>query len=441
MGILTIYILTLVILGSGFLCERLVMKHSELSLSTEWAWTFGVGLVLWSYSLFLWNFMGAHVTATGIRAVLFVSTLVIFFYYKQFPTFRFQDIRMNLRERSWPEQISLSVLVLGLLTSWMQACSLPIYHLDAVMHFGVDAKALFHLGTYRAPFFFERGLVHNQPEYPLLVPYLEALFYWLRGFADDLSVRHLFFAIWIAFLGLLYRGLRERLPPASSWLVISIFGTLPLFTADNETQVVSGCADTAFAFYWTGMILSGVHILQGRGRPWMFRLTLFSLGVVFLKPQGWPVSWAAWFLLILALGKPRWKEGVAGFARFFALALPWLWTAHTLPREITFPPVVINGQSFAGALERIGPLTVGILLELTRLSDWGIFWIVVAICIGAWRSRPAVYYFLVPWAAQFLIYMSVYLLYPQPVSWWIASSLSRWLVHGAGLITLAVAWA
>ena len=428
------------ILTGAVLMPRTLLREADI-----FPWALGIGGILWAYGQFLFNVLGATLTRTPTLLAVFFVVMGTAVY------------RLNSRGAEHDESLSLHrtlprgrweyaawvTLLFVAFTSWMEASTLPLYHVDAVLCFGLKAKALFHLGTFRAPFFFERGEVHAQPDYPLLVSYLESLYYRILGNVDDKSVKLLFWVHWLALLSLIYQGLHRRLSHRYALILTSLYSSIPLFLLDRDTQVVSGSADVILLFYWTAVILAGLRWIDSGDRGWRYVAVLFSLGCGFCKPQGVVLVAAAWLGFGIVLGYRRWKEWSGGALACLFFILPWLITTRSLPREITFPPVHLDSQLWARMATKLPDLALAIIQEPFRINNWGLYWIlvIVLLVIGRRAMDRSVRFLLVMVAVQYVSYMAVYLIYPQTIQWWIASSFTRWLTHGSALLLIAAGWA
>jgi len=342
---------------------------------------------------------------------------------------------------SWKDALALVILAVVLGTAFMQASTFPLHHVDAVTCFGLKAKALFSTGTFRTSFFYQHGIVHVQPDYPLLVPYLEALYYQFSGGIDDLFVTHLFLIYGICLLLLVFQSLRARLDRTPSLLLIAMYGSLPLFLRDQDTQVVAGGADILFMLYETAAVVAAGFWIDAGTSGWRRLTVLGSLGCLFCKPQGVVFCALLWMALYFFLAHDRRSWGT-GLGQLVIVSLPWMLTAHGLPREIIFPPLVISKMMLLKSIAKIAPLVGALVREPWRISQWGLFWPVMVMLLfwkkSAFNAGGRLIWVVV--TLQFVAYLAVYLIYPQPIHWWIASSFTRWLTHGTALILLAAGW-
>jgi len=423
-------------LFSGFL---FVPRAQVPTVAGRVPWAIAIGGFLWAYGQFLYNRVGCILSRPALQIIIFgIVSFGMAWLLRKRP-------RWNLKwldePATWMETLAVGVLFLAFGVAVMESTVLPLYHVDAVTCFGLKAKALFLSGTFRTPFFYERGIAHVQPDYPLLVPYLESLYYQLCGTIDDVLVKQVFLIYAVCLVLLVYQNIRLRWDRPFSLLVTAVFASTPLFLKDQDTQVVSGGADVVFMLYETGAVLAAAHWITSGASGWRRLAVLSSLGCLFCKPQGLVFCLLLWGGLWFLLDHDR-RSWRIGAVQLTAFSLPWLITARFLPREVIFPPLVLSKDQLIQGLHKLPALLIALAHEPWRINQWGLFWPTLAALLY-FKQQPlssSVRFIWMMVGLQALSYFGVYLIYPQPIQWWIASSLTRWLTHGTALLMIATAW-
>lgn len=412
------------------------MKDPRRAAPPSWLTAFAAATIVAPFLLFAGNLLGLPLGRAVVCGSLLLALLLAFA--------RAGAARVPRPEPgrpSWTRGLCLLLLAFAGATALIQASSLPLYHWDALVLYGFKAKVLFTAGTFRTPAFSDKGIVHPNSNYPLLIPYLEAGFYALRGRVDERLVRLLFFAYWLAYLKLVHGALRRGLARNAALALTALLGTAPLFFLDDATQAVSGSVDLPFAFYWTGAVLAALDAEAG-GDVRDLELGLVLLfGCLFTKPQGIALCLIPIALMLRRRSNRRhWPS----FAVFGAAAAAWLWTRRGLPDNVDYAPRAFDARLLAAAGSRL-PVVAGAWLgELFRFEHWGLFWIVAlgAAAAGARRGKlaPPVRRILLVLGAQLLVYTAAYLAAPNELGGFLDSTLSRMTIHFSGLAAVAAGW-
>jgi hypothetical protein len=399
----------------------------------HWPWAYGAGVVIQAYAIFLFNLIGFRMTSP--RYVFLLAALLAVGLFRVISQPKIAGAEESQR-LEFPRAATLTffLIVLAVVTTAFQATALPIYHLDAVLHFGMSGKILFHEGTFWVPHFTEPGIMHSGPDYPLLVPYVYASFYWLLGAVQDDAVRLLFLIPWIAILALVYSRFRQTTDLAYRVLWTALLGTLPALVIDELTQVASGVTDIFFAFFWLGTLVSAVSYLENRRRTWLLWMVVFSLGAVFTKPNGLLLSGVAWGLLIWLR---RRREVFVAAAVLALLTGPWLWAHFQLPHDVTQPPVRITISTWSQLVPRSAEIAAAVIRGLLDLRFWGVFWPVAIFFLCRRSYRDAASRFLgVALLLQAMVYVGFWLVDVRSAAGIVEASLPRWLLHGVPVVGL-----
>jgi len=398
---------------------------ADLSLG----WRYGIGVAAVNYGFFLWNALGLRIASGPLRGVTAVYLLV---YALLFSLRRHRHRIPPAKFIDWHSGLYLFLLSVYGLLAVIQAMALPLYHLDAIIGFGLKSKLLIHAGTFKFPYFYERGIINPVPNYPLLVPYGQAFFYWLVGAVRDDNVRIWHAVIGAAWLSMIVAELRRHFTLRTSLLWAALFFTLPGLYRDNETQLVSGISDIPFAFFWTGVFLSGLRYWKNprQIRP-LTVMILFSIGCVFTKSNGTILTALAWGLLYAQRRKPE----ILKMALLLGLLLvPWFVIQSGLPHDFTTPRLSFDTMAARGWQGLVFYSRAMIRILFDR-ATWGIFWVLMpALFMVSMRDhRPINNYLALLLALQLIVYGAIILMEPVDLGAFIGAQMPRWMFHVAPL--------
>lgn len=392
---------------------------------------FSLGTVLWAYAAFLWNRLGLLLGPRGIEfglGVCFVLGLLI----RPKANFR----KSNL---SWMEKLFLGLLLLAIFVALAQALALPMTMWDSIVIYGYKAKILFYEGTFQTPAFLDPQRLHLNADYPLLVSYLEASFYHVLGHTDDRVVKLLFWIYWLSFLGVIFAALIESARRSLALAVTTMVATLPLFSNDFMGQATAGFVDIPFALYWTGTLLALLRWRLTVSKADLWTAALLALGCAFTKNEGLALLPIINFVFLFLVPRARRRSLLLGSFCLLLVLSPWLWTRAHLPH---------NADHYLGMPEnfslRLIPRLLFVLkmawVEVSALSEWGVFWgLLVLACLSV-RGRPMSRESLLLMGLVFLqagVYLGSYLLYDFNVRVLLPVTLLRVMIHLIGPLAIA----
>jgi hypothetical protein len=198
---------------------------------------------------------------------------------------------------------------------------------------------------------------------------------------------------------------------------------IPRITTTDD-GAISGYADFPIAVFYLATVGYLVCSLTFGTRD-SFAVSATCLAFLpWLKREGiilWTV--AALALLFVILVQPQnWRSKLATLLPAPVLLCGWNLFLRSVQTSASNDFIPINSATFQANLSRIGPIYRRIFAELTTTSQWGVFWLLVAIaCFYAiWRWRNAVS----------LVLLSTTLLPPLLYSWtYIFSAWHHYLDH------------
>ena len=354
----------------------------------------------------------------------------------------------------------IALIVSILLAGTLAGIARPLQGIDSRAIYATTAKILYHEGSLDSEATQDPWRVRYHRNYPVLVPYLEALMFKAAGAPVERAAVLVFppflFALTLLFFSIV-RPRTGRTPALIlTWALVS-----PAFLLlDPDGGAVSGYADLPFAFWWTGgtaflcLYLSKMrigHVVIG---------ALFLSGGIMTKNEGMFHCFPLSILFAIACSRPpplSSSTATPGFLKrmlapalflvfLVAFSLPWMVLRNRLPAT------VLDEQYGAGliALGPRGMLTqvgtaLGSIAEAgfrDHIRNWHLVWIpCIALAAFAWRlrERNVTWFFAAAAAAQLTGYVLVYAVSPHEPRWHVAVSWNRLLIHVYPLVLLTCA--
>jgi hypothetical protein len=273
---------------------------------------------------------------------------------------------------------------------------------------------------------------YPHPDYPLLVPVLQATWFHLVGAPDMRSAHLLFWLIDAAAMGAIAR-LASRRAPVWAWApLLALLAAAPAVTG----QLMTEYADIPMALLlMTGTLSLGLW-LQDRHAPDLRVAVLLLAGAASTKNEGLTAAVAVLAAAVLvgggrAVGSAR-RSGrlvlIGALAIFAVLIAPWrLWlAAHHISGDMPVGSGLTPGYLLARQLAEQGSWLV--------VTPLAIF--VIASCVLLRRDRAVAVFYLLGGSLAMVGLLWGYVINPYSIGWYIATSASR-TVDGIQLIALA----
>ena len=348
---------------------------------------------------------------------------------------------------------------------------------DARVIWGYKAKIIYYESLYSEDFR-DESQVHQHPNYPLLVPIIEAYSYALMGGVDDLRVKIVFPVFYVCLLMALYAGIRRYLGPVAAPVLIAVFATFfPLKFSIGEGSASSGYADIPLTmFYTTGVVLllrwlSSRTAVAGDDRRSRFA-TLLAAGLMlaaaaFTKNEGLPLAAIACIpaMFVVLTGRasvPRRALPALLLTAcvILALSLPWLAWRAGLPSIDEDYPSRLNTEGLRYGLANHAAVIAKHAIDsatpvhavgrvrvrpLFGIDGWYLFWPILAVTcvlfIGRCFRKNNLFIVLLLFN-HILLYLIILLIVP-PSAWRIDRLLflitHRLFMHFSGIALLLLA--
>jgi hypothetical protein len=334
------------------------------------------------------------------------------------------------RERVAGARISVGVTLGFLVLLGIDLVFQPLFRSDAWAQWAARARALVELGGLDPAFFGAATTIQN-PDYPLLVPALEAVDFRFMGF--DTRVLHLQFGLLFAgFLLALVALCRDRAP---AWVVTSSVAAVALAPA-LAIQTASAYADVPLGVFVALAGVSAWRWLAAGERASLALLGVFSAGALATKVEG-IVFIAALFAVLVPLVARRSPRAGAWTALVGAIALvgivPWrVWVrAHDVPAIAS----IRHGLSPSVIVDQVGnvrPTLSTLLREIFDPASWLLLvplaLVAVALAFAYGRRRDCAAFALGSFALTIAGLILLYWTTPYPITYLLSVSADRTII-------------
>ncbi|GEM_PF-3627068 len=260
---------------------------------------------------------------------------------------------------------------------------------DGLFIWGLKAKMLM---SPEIEYFTDVWLWHTHPDYPLLLPSLEAWTYHWAGFLDLRAVK------WVSPLSLamssllVYLGLRHYRGPASS-AVFALAVILPTPSVDYNRFAY---ADLTLGAFFLGVVVYGCQYVRARDRSLLLPMALFLLAAMLTKKEGLLLALAVLTALTVTLlpqGLPHVVQALKTTGAAVLLGFgPWMLLIWIV-RPLSYDFVGISLDIMVQAIRRTPEITARLYSELMSWDRWGATWLswpmALAVFPGRW-TRPEV---------------------------------------------------
>lgn len=337
--------------------------------------------------------------------------------------------------------ILLAYVVLGY--GW--AKTMPLNAWDAWSIWARKGTILLDYGTLPTAFFGSHSYAFMHPDYPLLVPTLESIWFRLVGGADTQSLHVQFWLLFVTSVGAA-AYLAARVTPVAIWApLIGFIAVLPAATS----QLMTLYADIPMAlFLMLGVLLLGLWIEDHRG-------SLLSLAALFLaaaantKNEGLTAAVCALvvaFLITAARPVPRRRNAdlralVIACAAFAAAVAPWrLWLAvHHIGGDMP----VGKGLDPSYLASRSGRISPTLTALYAQISDQGVWHYLLPLgvsavlaCLIVRETRRLAAFYALTGVGILATVLWGYTINPNRIGWLAATSATRTV---DGLMFVAIA--
>src|SRR5581483_4531295 len=216
-----------------------------------------------------------------------------------------------------PPAAALALLAALLARAWVAFSTKPLDDYDAWAIWGMKARALTLLGWADPSLFASRVALPAHPDYPLLVPSLEAVAARAMGGFDPRLVHLQFLLLGVAGIAAIHALARERAPRLVVWPLLLALAAAPAFAS----QLLTAYADVPLALLVAAGTLAAARCLDRPGPRPAATAALLLGAAALTKEEG--LLFAAAALLALLLARAPWRRVLALAAGTELLLAPW----------------------------------------------------------------------------------------------------------------------
>lgn len=338
-----------------------------------------------------------------------------------------------------------AILIVGAVLGYRSARVMSLADWDSWSIWARKGTILFDHGTLASSFFGSSSYAFMHPDYPLILPVLESIWFRLVGSADVQTLHVEFWLLLIASLGAAAYLVK---PVTRGGILVLLVGFLALVPAVSA-QLMTMYADIPMAL----LLLLGVVALGrwlAEGRRWLLVVaTLCLAAAANTKNEGLTAAVSALFVTVLICAITPGPSGrradltsllvaIAGFAVAIA---PWrLWlAAHHVTGDM---PVGkgLNPSYLSGRVERLSPTLTSLYGQLTDQQVWHyalpLAISLVVACLFVRVARRVATFYLLTGLVIFVSLLWAYMINPNAIGWYLATSADR-TVDGMMFVALA----
>lgn len=386
---------------AGYESSRTWQEDVTLSLAL------GCGFV--AYVLFLISQINHHLALNGTIAITLLLALTRLFQIRE--GFRLAGRTMVWEKEQWHKLLLAAPLILlsfsVIAVSWASDLGF-----DGLVTWGFKAKLAFSEGGWPSAYFVDPWRQLSHPDYPLLVPSIEAWIYTFLGRVDEQAIKILFILYYLALLTLFYGLLKRRFTFHLSILYTTLLACTPYLAS---LAAVSGYVDVPLAFFLLGATAYLYRWLAQRENADLWLAAVMSALAIWVKREAiiyglFNVTAVIVYLLIWQRSKLIRQEILTNLFRFFLpgfiLLLPWFiflaW--YQVPNsDFESISVTVAWRN----LDRLQIIFGKLIDQYASLGRWGIAWIIWA-SVSIWRrpflASPAQLYL---WGSAFVPIMGL----------------------------------
>lgn len=342
--------------------------------------------------------------------------------------------------------LGAALTILGVAFVAWDTFAWPLSDWDGILTWAFKGKALYCEGVQSSWYFSDVSKNYSHLRYPLLAPGLMAATHAAVGHLNADAAKWPMFVVHVAFLSLLYEGLRRNLESRFSLLLTGLVAATPAV----YHWAGSGKADGTLVMFTTAALVCFAQWMN-EGRGWR-RLTLGSVFLAcaaFSKNEGQMIAVlvvAALCAACIWLG--GWKGGVqalAAAAIVAALLAPFFLWARSIPSFDEQYASRLNWSVVTENLDRLPVILTRFMLEPFLPARWAATWLTLAVLLvmGRRALREAFACLLgFVLVMQLAAYVLVHVVTPYEYRFLMEITLDRLFLHvlPAAVLLMGVAW-
>jgi hypothetical protein len=338
-----------------------------------------------------------------------------------------------------------AIFLVGAILGYRSARVTPLSAWDSWSIWARKGTILFDDGTLSSAFFGSSSYTFMHPDYPLLLPVLESIWFRFVGSADVQTLHVEFWLLLVAGLGAAAYLAKPVTRGAVLALVVGFLAVVPAVSS----QLMTMYADIPMAV----LVLLGVLALGrwiAERRRWLLLVaTLFLAAAANTKNEGLTAAISAFLVAVLITavepGTSRRRADLrallVALAGFTVAIAPWrLWlSAHHVSGDM---PVGkgLDPSYLVSRADRLSPTLTSLYGQIADQRVWYyVLPLAIALavaCLIARTARRVAAFYLLTGLVIFLSLLWAYLINPNPIGWYLATSATR-TVDGMMFVAMA----
>ncbi len=434
-----IFSLSLPVMLGYIICKALLNNRSPFGLLYMLALSYGMGFGVLSVAMFLLSLCRIKFSVTNITLSLAIIAVIFLPVY-------LRTSRGRKKSDNPPKNIPLihkiliAVILLAFLTILLQALLVPLEAWDSWAIYGFKAKAFYLERMVSANFLKDATKSYSHPDYPLLVPLIEAWFYACLGSWNDQLVKIIFPLFFISLTILLYYNLRYYISRKYALLFTALFVTIPhcIFLGS------SGYADLPLTFYYfTGFVFM-LRACNDFDKRLLFISACFCAFAAWTKNEGIVISIFNFFMLlfVMILQKKIGLRNILLAMQYLLIIVlinaPWFWFKSSLGlvndvvnRTNLSESIIINN------LSRVQAVIAWAVKQMFLVNSWNLLWVFSSV-IMILNFRKLFKLPSLPVFLSLLLYCGawgfIFILSPYDINWHLATSFNRLMLQITPLV-------
>jgi hypothetical protein len=424
-------------LTSMFPGKRPFALFDELFL----AFAFGFGIVTWTQLIA--SFAKIELRPPTTSAILVIALAALAWPSRGAAMFRrpsFTSFRSRSPANRAPVILLAAIATISLVATLLRSYWVEIDLWDSWWMWAYKAKIVFHHGRLPIELLEDLRTGTGHWDYPMHVPFMEA---WIMGWLGYWNDQFPRLIVWLFYAGTcinVYAFCRRKTSQVYSWMAVCFFATLSAL----QHWTIGSITEPILLFYYLASLFLLLRWFEERDD----RLLVFSGIMAGLAASTKNEGLALFASNLVCLGAFLLLEGrgsLRAFARpvaFHLLAaaiviLPWnLYKAFVGLSNDVIRLEMLSRDFLSPRLGRVAELPEIFWHHLSSPDRWNILWAVFFLSLVLhWRQtlRGSLRYLLIPLIAQFLVYATIYVLWPYLGYGFVGDTLSRLLVVPASI--------
>jgi len=420
-----------------FIVKTFTYKKDPFNFLEKLALSYGIGMGVLSLLMFFLSLLKIRFTFLNITLSLLIILMLCLFVYIRSNN---KDSNYKLQKKqnlhlSFIDKILVSIISIISLYVLFEALITPLVVWDSWAIYGFKAKAFYLDRGISIDFLKDATKSYMHPDYPLLLPLVEAWVYICLGSWNDQLVKVIFPFYFIGLIITFYYSLKYYIDKRPALLFTLFLVTIPqLFYLGS-----SGYADLPFTFYYFTSCIFIFRAYHNPDRKLLLISGIFAGLAAWTKNEGLAISLFNIFILFIIMliqGKMNRRNFllVIQYALIiFLINAPWFWFKSSLG---LYNSVVnsntLNMVNILNNLNRLPIILTWMVKNIVFFKSWNLLWL-LSIVIILFNFKKIISVPLLYISLSLILYLGIwvliYIITPYDINWHLATSLDRVFLH------------